>query len=78
MGGGGGGGGGSGAAGRAMRDLLPRGIVSVPLLSSSLAVMDALCRLACNLGVGAGDDGGGEAAAEGRRRWSMEFSRARI
>ena len=41
--------------------------MAVPLLSSSLAVMDALCRLACNLGVG--DDGGGEAAAEGRRRW---------
>jgi hypothetical protein len=50
-------------------ELLPRGILAVAPLAGSLAATDALCRLACNLGAGAGDAGGGDAAAEGRRRW---------
>jgi len=35
-------------------EVLPRGILAVAPLAGSLAVTDALCRLACNLGAGAG------------------------
>ena len=51
------------------RTSVPGGILAEPSLASSLAVVDALCRLACNLGVGPGDAGGGDVAAEGRARW---------
>ena len=64
------------AASDPLRDALPAGLLSVPSLSSSPAVLDLFLRLACNLGVGVGDDGGGEPAATGRARWRRQISDA--
>ena len=71
---------GRGPLGAAFRALVPGGVLAEPSLASSLAVVDALCRLACNLGVGPGDRGGGDAAAEGRARWrrALEASLGRL
>ena len=49
--------------------LVPGGVLGVECLASNLLVVDALLRLACNLGVGVGDDGGGAPAKGGRERW---------
>ena len=49
--------------------LVPRGVLGVECLASNLLVVDTLLRLACNLGVGVGDDGGGAPAKGGRERW---------
>ena len=49
--------------------LVPGGVLGVACLASNLLVVDALLRLACNLGVGVGDDGGGAPAKGGRERW---------
>ena len=57
------------------RTSVPGGILAEPSLASSLAVVDALCRLACNLRrAGAG---GGDVAAEGRARWRRARGDAR-
>ena len=71
---------GRGPLGASFRALVPGGVLAEPSLASSLAVVDALCRLACNLGVGPGDRGGGDAAAEGRARWrrALEASLGRL
>ena len=49
--------------------LVPGGVLGVECLACNLNVVDALLRLACNLGVGCGDDGGGAPAKGGRERW---------
>ena len=37
--------------------MIPGGVLAVEALACNLHVVDALLRLACNLGVGVGDDG---------------------
>ena len=54
--------------------LIPGGVLKVESLACNLGIVDALCRLACNLGVAVGDDGGGAPAADGRARWIRELT----
>ena len=53
--------------------LIPGGVLAVEALACNLHVVDALLRLACNLGVGVGDDGGGAPAKAGRDRWTRQL-----
>lgn len=54
--------------------LIPGGVLAVEALACNLHVVDALLRLACNLGVGVGDDGGGAPAKAGRERWTRQLT----
>ena len=66
---------GAGGEGATMASvLIPGGVLSVESLACNLGIVDALCRLACNLGVAVGDDGGGAPAADGRARWIRELT----
>ena len=65
---------GVGDPGASAASLIPGGVLAVEALACNLHVVDALLRLACNLGVGVGDDGGGAPAKAGRERWTRQLT----